>query len=190
MSDETHTPPANVSDTVPTSSTASTPQQSTQPSTSDKTEVHPFLLKSPLIVKPLQNWEISGRLAAMRAAISAGEDVNKLDDEAMIGFNEGRPLDACLRLGHMAGNADYRDNLPLIELLLEHGADPRLVSRAVMKPPILVAKFHAERSSGEWKEYWDRVIVLLEEAIVRLEEKGVSIEEARRISVEGIESQR
>ena len=63
-------------------------------------------------------------LAACRAAIAKGEDVNAPDTLPHVGFNEGRPLDACLRQTHMPGDKCVVENLPVIELLLEHGADP------------------------------------------------------------------
>ena len=63
-------------------------------------------------------------LAACRAAIAKGEDVNAPDTLPHVGFNEGRPLDACLQQTHMPGDKRVVENLPVIELLLEHGADP------------------------------------------------------------------
>ncbi|KAJ4302877.1 hypothetical protein N0V90_001768 [Kalmusia sp. IMI 367209] len=128
--------------------------------------------KSPLIIEPLSNHTVETRLAVMRAAISAGADVNALDLDPFLGYNEGRPLDACLNMAHMPGNADVRDNLPVIELLLEHGADPRFMARSIMISPLRKASFYAgqEGLSIQGKVFWDRVVAMFEEAIVRLED--------------------
>jgi hypothetical protein len=69
-------------------------------------------------------------LAAVRTAIENSADVNQLDTEPNRISNEGRPLDACLRAPHMPGRKSIIENLPVIELLLEYGADPRLWSES------------------------------------------------------------
>lgn len=132
----------------------------------------PHHLKSPLITEPLRNHPSETKLAVVRAAIEAGGNVNELDDDPFLGYNEGRPLDACLNSPHMDGGASIRDNFPVIQLLLEHGADPRLRARSIMHPPIAIAKYYVENAgSEEAKLLWKRIFTLFEEAIVKLEEK-------------------
>ncbi|KAJ4418866.1 hypothetical protein N0V82_005313 [Gnomoniopsis sp. IMI 355080] len=84
--------------------------------------------------KPPLHWEalystssLELRLANMTAALDAGADPNELDHELNVHRGLGRPLHCCLG-GYMAWGPPkvIRLNLPLIELLLARGADPRL----------------------------------------------------------------
>lgn len=119
----------------------------------------------PLFVEPLSDHSTEEKVAAMRAAIEEGADVNELDHEPRQGYNEGRPLHACLRHGFNIGR-----NLPAIELLLEHGADPRLFGISPAKlPPLAIARWYQENPRyPEDRAVWDRVISLFEQAIVKL----------------------
>lgn len=79
-------------------------------------------------------------------------------------------------MSRMAGGVSVMDNLPLIELLLEHGADPQLsdFESNTLIPAAGVAKYYAEKPwSPAAKVFFDRLVVLFEEAIVRLKEKVV-----------------
>lgn len=120
--------------------------------------------RPPLFIEPATSHSPEEKVAAMRAAIEAGADVNQLDLRPYGGHNEGRPLHACLLRGSIA------DNLPAIELLLRHGADPRLHGRSVGQgTPMSMARYwqqHPHRP--EHQPVWDRVLVLFEEAVVRL----------------------
>lgn len=125
----------------------------------------------PLFREPLSNHSAEDKVAAMRAALAAGADVHQLDGEPVAGHNEGRPLDACLNVGHMAGGARLADNVPAVELLLRHGADPRLGARPGRLSPLRVATYYAENAgSGEARATWGRILALFEEAVSRLEE--------------------
>lgn len=125
----------------------------------------------PLFREPLSNHPAEEKVAAMRAAIAAGADVHQLDQEPIVGYNEGRPLDACLNVSHMAKGARLVDNIPAIELLLQHGADPRLGARPAMFPPLRVATYYAENAgSEEVKATWIRILALFEDAVLRLDE--------------------
>lgn len=135
------------------------------------------LHREPLLAHPLET-----KLAAMRAALAAGADPNGLDNSEPWHYREGRPLDACLHISRMAGGVSVMDNLPLIELLLEHGADPRLsdFESNTLVPAAGVAKYYAEKPwSPAAKVFFDRLVVLFEEAIVRLKEKKKE-EEAKK----------
>lgn len=128
---------------------------------------------SPLITEPLPSHSTSVMLAAVRTAIENGADVNAPDTEPRLGWKEGRPLDACLRSTHMPGKKDIRDNLPVIELLVEHGADPRLYSRSAGLSPLGLALYYSTRETTEdGREWWKHLVNLFEEAISRLEGKG------------------
>jgi hypothetical protein len=144
-----------------------------QASPADGSE-HP-VQRQPLITEPLSNHPVEVMLAACRAAIANGEDVNAPDTLPHVGHNEGRPLDACLRQTHMPGKKSIVENLPVIELLLEHGADPRLFSRSVGVTgiPIALARRYAvdEEEKEEHRAFWKHVLGLFEEAIVRIDAK-------------------
>lgn len=131
--------------------------------------------RSALITEPLSSHSVDTMLAACRAAIANGEDVNALDTVPQLVYNEGRPLDACLRQAHMPGKKSINENLPVIELLLEHGADPRLYSRSVgpQAIPMLLARRYAvdEEETEENRAFWVRVLRLFEEAIVKIDAK-------------------
>lgn len=125
----------------------------------------------PLFHEPLSNHSAEEKVAAMRAAIAAGADVHQLDQEPIVGYNEGRPLDACLNVSHMAEGARLADNIPAIELLLQHGADPRLGARPTKFAPLRVATYYAENAgSGEAKTTWKRILALFEDAVLKLKE--------------------
>ena len=134
------------------------------------------LQRSPLITEPLSTHSVETMLAACRAAISNGEDVNALDTLPHVGHNEGRPLNACLRQTHMPGAKSIVENLPVIELLLEHGADPRLYSRSagVTAIPMLLARRYSEDEEETEKNraFWKHLLRLFEEAVTRIEAKN------------------
>ncbi len=88
----------------------------------------------------------------MRAAIAAGADPNELDGRLRI----GRPLNYAICDSAFVDYAQLKQNLPIVELLLEAGADPRLGSaRPYSKSPIqeLEAWFREFEVHGEeWAE--------------------------------------
>ncbi|KAJ4345945.1 uncharacterized protein N0V89_012081 [Didymosphaeria variabile] len=129
--------------------------------------------RSPLITEPISNHSVETMMAACRAAIANGEDVNAPDTLPHVGHNEGRPLDACLRQTHMPNRKSIVENLPVIELLLEHGADPRLYSKSVgaVAIPIVLARRYSvdEEEKEEHRAFWKHLLGLFEEAIVRID---------------------
>jgi hypothetical protein len=137
--------------------------------------------RSALITEPGTRHSAETMLAACRAAIANGEDVNALDTLPHVGHNEGRPLDACLRQTHMPGDKSINENLPVIELLLEHGADPRLFSRSVGVGaiPIQLARRYSikEDETEENRAFWKHLLKLFEEAIIRIDAKKEKTEE-------------
>lgn len=124
----------------------------------------------PLFREPLSNHPAEEKVAAMRAAIDAGADVNQMDQEPIVGYNEGRPLDACINGSHFPGGVRLEDNIPAIELLLQHGADPRLGARPTLFAPVRRARYYAENAaSEEGKAAWKHILALFDEAILRLD---------------------
>lgn len=124
----------------------------------------------PLFRKPLSNHPAEEKVAVMRAAIEAGADVNQLDEEPIVGYNKGRPLDACINGMHMPSGIQLEDNIPVFELLLQHGADPRLGARPTSFAPVRRARYFPENTAPEEvKSTWKRILALFEEAILRLD---------------------
>lgn len=124
----------------------------------------------PLFREPLSNHPVEEKVAAMRAAIEAGADVNQLDQEPIVGYNEGRPLDACINGSHMPSGVRLEDNIPAIELLLQHGADPRLGARPTLFAPERRARYFVENATSEGgKATWKRILAMFDVAILRLD---------------------
>lgn len=131
----------------------------------------------PLHHEPLSAHTVEKKLARMRAAIAAGADVNGLDESEPICHREGRPLDACLRVSHMPNGPFFYENVHAIELLLEHGADPRLRDvKYSFITPLEIATFAAERDDQvpRARVFYERVVAMFKEAIAKLEEKEKS----------------
>lgn len=130
--------------------------------------------RGPLHGEPLTNHPVEVKLARIREAIAAGADINGLDDSDPACHREGRPLDACLRMTHMASGATFYSNVHVIELLLEHGADPRLRdTKTVFISPLKVAEYNAgkESHSEKTKAFYGQVLQMFRDAIAKLEEK-------------------
>ncbi|KAL1849881.1 hypothetical protein Daus18300_013138 [Diaporthe australafricana] len=130
--------------------------------------------REPLHSESLSTHPVEIKLANIRAAIAAGADVNGLDESEPTYHREGRPLDACLRVTHMANGATFYSNVDVIKVLLEHGADPRLRDRkTVFFTPLEVAVFNAEKEGQipRAKVFYGQVVVMFKEVIAKLEEK-------------------
>ncbi|KAI8938501.1 hypothetical protein NX059_004391 [Plenodomus lindquistii] len=81
-------------------------------------------VRPPLHVQCISNEPLGIRLAAIREAIASGEDVNELGGWKNPGV--GRPLHYAIDDSAQHDYTQLKRNLPVIELLLEAGADPRL----------------------------------------------------------------
>jgi hypothetical protein len=75
----------------------------------------------------------------------------------------------------MPGTKSIVENLPVIELLLEHGADPRLYSKSagVTAIPMLLARRYSDdkEETEENRAFWKHLLRLFEEAVIRIEAK-------------------
>lgn len=88
----------------------------------------------PLFYYAMSYAPLEIRIAAIRAAIAAGADPNKLDRGPL---NVGRPLHYAVCDMAMIDVNQLKQNLPIVELLLEAGADPRLINRTpISRSPI------------------------------------------------------
>lgn len=84
-----------------------------------------------LFREAVSNKPLETRLALMRTALAAGFSPNELDRRPRA---EGRALDWAICDGRSVDYAVLKQNLPVVELLLEAGADPRLPSRNGSSP--------------------------------------------------------
>lgn len=143
------------------------------PPANGSTRLDQCVERSPLITEHLSSHSVETLLAACRAAIANGEDVNAIETLLDVGHNEGCPLNACLRQTHMPGNKSVIENLPVIELPLEHGADPRLYSKSARAAaiPITLARRYSveENETEEHRAFWKHLLCLFEEANIRID---------------------
>lgn len=117
----------------------------------------------------------------MRTALDAGADPNERDYEPDHRRNGGRPLAFCLddSRGQIGGES-IKNNLQVINLLLEYSADPRLDPVPEMKgmigcpqPPVETARLLAEGMTTEEliRQFYREAYKVLKEATDRLDSK-------------------
>ena len=101
---------------------------SQQPPEEKGTEEHsPKKQQNPLFSEILSPHPLPQKLANIRIFLSSGSDPNELDNLSR--HQIGRPLHYALSTD--AGYDNLKRNLPIIKLLLEAGADPRLRGEGV-----------------------------------------------------------
>ena len=81
---------------------------------------------TPLCWESLEEHSVSIKLANMRKFLASGQDPNKLDPKRP---DIGRPLHFAITDMCCVDLEQLRQNLPIVKLLLEAGADPRLPNR-------------------------------------------------------------
>ena len=72
------------------------------------------------------------------------------------------------------------ENLPVIELLLDHRVDPCLHARSVgvaSIPMILAKRYSVDQEKEEHRGFWRNLLELFEQAIVRIDAKQKHVEE-------------
>jgi hypothetical protein len=109
---------------------------------------------SPLLFYPLSNLPMKTRLEAMRTAIAEGADPNQLDKRNHTRI--GRPLNYAINESwpeHDGYYVQLKQNLPIIELLLDAGADPRIASwRLYSSSPIEELEWYFKNYNDTWSE--------------------------------------
>lgn len=128
----------------------------------------------------------------MRAALDDGAEPNMIDLESVPPEHAGRPLHCAITAGRTLGRntvpwAATRWNLPVIELLLERGADPRLEGMAPRPGPqwllsvieeanVNVACCNPWEDFEEIKAFYTQALVMLKAAGERLDSKYISLQ--------------
>lgn len=83
----------------------------------------------PLHWEIISGHPIAEKLSNVRAALQSGADPNALDKVRCAEQSRGRPLHYATDTLHFDFMSRY-ENLPIVELLLEYGADPRMAGMA------------------------------------------------------------
>lgn len=132
----------------------------------------PRNLKSlPLHWEPVSGHPVPEKLAAMLAALKSGSDPNELDHAPRAERSIGRPL-------HYATEYTFFDhslrheNLPVVELLLKHGADPRLPGMEPNPSPLEDLRAVVNANTPEVKWASERDMEFFKRALNAMEEKA------------------
>jgi len=112
----------------------------------------PLKDRSPLLYEPVSDNPIEIKLANMCAAIAAGADPNELDGSENL--RVGRPLHYAICDDAFVNYENLKKNLPIVKLLLEAGADPRLPGVLVERYPTMGAS--PLQSLRLWLELFER----------------------------------
>lgn len=83
--------------------------------------------RAPLFYWPIADVPINEKLARMRETLEAGSDPKEADHSKDPKRQHGRPLHMAISNYEALGNGSrIYDNIPVIKLLLQYRADPRL----------------------------------------------------------------
>lgn len=128
----------------------------------------------PLFVAALSLDPPAVKAAAVEAALRAGADPNELDHDLGRGMHCARAL-ACFvdpeRHHELRGTHDgMRNNLPAIEAMLRHGADPRLASPFhASKSALAHVRWAREREPDLAPDFFEAASRMLESAAAELD---------------------
>lgn len=129
---------------------------------------------------PGSEFAIRCKLAEILVALENGMNPNEEESQPMLQLRSGRPLDLCLNDSKaMNSDTSLLNNIPVIQMLLDYGADPRLDPIPIMKgacglplKPIEevqnLAKFE---EPGPMKRFYEEAYLVLKKATDRLNSK-------------------
>ncbi|KAH8810779.1 hypothetical protein F5884DRAFT_830742 [Xylogone sp. PMI_703] len=136
----------------------------------------------PLLYVPISDLPLAAKLKMMKQAIKAGDDVNQLDPVGDPHASYGRPLNFAVE--YTRANLDYlKDNIPVIKLLLKHGADPRLAgplgTRSALEEMREMAQWGVDEKDPQ---YWSELVPFFREAYGLMERRARRLDrrDARR----------
>jgi hypothetical protein len=123
----------------------------------------------PLLYVPISDIPIDVKVALVKKAIEAGDDVNQLDTIPDARRCFGRPLDFAVE--YSRANFDYlKDNIPVIKLLLDHGADPRLPGPYRERSALEEMRDMAQMKISDKEPEWNKVVPFFKEAFALMDE--------------------
>lgn len=125
----------------------------------------------------ISRYSLQCKLAELLAALEDGADPNEQESEPIVQLRSGRPLDLCLDESKADfGEESILNNIPVIQMLLDYGADPRLdpIPQLKGKPPcplqpVEEARRRAGVTKGPVKEFYKEAYVILKKAADRLD---------------------
>jgi hypothetical protein len=125
----------------------------------------------PLFWQQTTDLKIEVKLANMRVTINQGADVDELDTEPDAFLNYGRPLHFASDITHIEFK-NLKDNLDVIKLLLEKGADPRKPGMMYTDSALEEVKFSLKSAlrNGRFQKEWKDVIPFLRDAYEKMKE--------------------
>ena len=150
----------------------------------------------PLLYVPISDLPIEVKVALMKKAIEAGDDVNQLDPINDKRMCFGRPLNFAVEYSR-ANFHFLKDNIPVIKLLLEHGADPRLPGLYHERSALLEMREISQVEIGTKEPEWNMMVpffkeayALMDKAAKKLDGKGMNLRLFRMLELMLIISRR
>jgi hypothetical protein len=125
----------------------------------------------PLHWEPVSGHPITEKLTTMLGALKSGSDPNELDHASRPERSIGRPL-------HYATEYTFFDhslrheNLPVVELLLKHGADPRMPGMGPNPSPLEDLRAVVNANSPEVKWASERDMEFFKGALEAMERRA------------------
>ncbi|RFU36214.1 hypothetical protein B7463_g88, partial [Scytalidium lignicola] len=130
--------------------------------------------KYPLLYIPASYIPIDEKIALMKQAIEAGDNVNQLDPTPDRRYSRGRPLNVAVD-SDILSPAHLKENIPVVKFLLEHGADPRLPGGALSSGSAIDDMRDYSSFKGDYwndlKPFFTEALALMEEAARKLDEQ-------------------
>lgn len=126
---------------------------------------------------PTSDFSLKCKLAELLVALEGGADPNEREAQPVRQLLCGRPLDLCLNDSRADSRGSLLNNVPVIQMLLDYGADPRLDPIpgwkghvAVPLEPVAEAKLLAEVAKwGPMKDFYKEAYQVLKLAADRLD---------------------
>jgi hypothetical protein len=131
--------------------------------------------ESPLHWEPVSGHPISEKLAAIKAALEVGADPNELDHARRAERSIGRPLHWATEYSTFDHNLRH-ENLPVVELLLKHGADPRLPGMGPNWSPLEEMRTVVAANSPKLKWATEQDMVMFKGALKMMKDKAKELD--------------
>lgn len=127
---------------------------------------------------PNSGWALRCKLAELLAALENGADPNEREKQDFLQHCSGGPLDLCLDDSKSdMGEKSLLNNIPVIQLLMDYGADPRLDpipqwkgrTLVPLKPVEQVQWLIKNTENGPMKRFYEEAYLVLKKGADRLD---------------------